>query len=57
LALEDVLQDNTMISETQPGYRPPWQLIQKIEKTLRDARRTLEILLHDQEAGGYPDEP
>jgi hypothetical protein len=56
LALEDIVEDNQLLVESQPGYRSPWQLIHEVERSLKEARRTLEILQHDQEAGGYPDE-
>jgi hypothetical protein len=56
LALEDIIEDNQLLVESQPGYKSPWQLIKEVERSLTEARRTLEILHHDQEVGGYPDE-
>jgi hypothetical protein len=56
LALEDIIEDNQLLVESQPGYKSPWQLIEEVERSLMEARRTLEILQHDQEVGGYPDE-
>lgn len=57
LALEDVIKDNDVIAKSAPGYAMPWQLIQKVQESLVEARRTLAILVHDKEVGGYPDEP
>jgi hypothetical protein len=57
VAMEDILKDNERIAKGEPGYRRPWQLIREVERSLASARRTLEILIHDVEVGGYPDEP
>jgi hypothetical protein len=54
-AMQDILEDNQLLLDSQPGYREPWQLITKVRQSLIEAERTLEIMVHDEEVGSTDD--